>query len=249
MQEEHQPLTDIYPKELVRVFPTLEKQIEAFLKGNGDLVVTLSTPANVVEQCAEEMRLLATTIADGIRNTEIDPVTLYRKVTQPARGIGIVEVGSPEQVGLIAFGNHRYHTLEKVDGPMGKSLLLLLQRIPHGVDTKGEVHGVKKVEEGKRKDFLPTETGGIEVYLPLVDGITFHVNNKVFQPRALEGLVTILPGDNHHHSKDTGHGPTRVLILGGCGFGVGTKTDQSFEVPRFARIPRFSPLDRYAKQD
>jgi hypothetical protein len=239
---ERQPLTKIYPEELARVFPTLGEQIEKFLEGNGKQIVTLDTPAKVVRQCAEEIQSLATTIVEGIREGGIDPVTLYLRTTQPARKVGKIAVGSPEQVGLLAFGNHRYHILEKVSGSMEKSLLLLLQRIPHGVDTRSEVHGIKKAEEGEGEDFVPDEMGGIEVYLPLVDDITFHVNDQFFQPKALEGLVTILPGDNHHHVKDTGQGPTRVLILGGCGFGVGTKTEQSFEVSEFAEISRFTPL-------
>jgi hypothetical protein len=239
---ELQSLTEIYPKELTRVFPALEKQIDGFLKGNGQQVVTLNTPAEVVKQCAEKMKSLATTISEGIKNSGMDPVTLYLKTTQPARTMGTVEVGSSEQVGLLASGNHRYHILEKVDGPIGRNLLLLLQRIPYGMDTGSEVHGVKKAEGGGEENFVPDETGGIEVYLPLVDGITFHVNDQVFQPKALGGLVTILAGDNHRHIKDVGHGPARVLIFGGCGFGMGTKTKESFEVPEFAKISRFTPI-------
>lgn len=237
---ERQYLTEIYPEELHRVFPTLDKQIEEFLAVNGNKVVTIGTSTEEVRQCVEGLQTLAKTIATGISSGSIDPVSLYLQVTQPARAVGEVKVGSPEQVGLIAFGKHRYHILEKVDDDTGRSLLLLLQRIPHGVDTGGEVHGFKKSDGKGKEDLVPAESGGIEVYLPLVDGITFHVNNKVFQPKALGGLITILPGDNHHHSKDTGIGPARVLILGGCGFGIGTKTDKNFEVAKFAGIPRLT---------
>jgi hypothetical protein len=239
---ERQSLEAIYPEELQKVFPALEEQIEEFLARNGERVITLETPPDVVEQCAEELQELARTIASGISDGNTDPISLYLRTTQPARRVGKVVIGSPEQVGLIAFGNHRYHILEKVEGPMERALLLLLQRIPHGVDTGGEVHGFKKADRTGDEDLVPAETGGIEVYLPLVDDITFHVNDKVFQPKALGGLVSILPGDNHHHSKDKGHGPARVLILGGCGFGVGIKTDKSLEVPGFTTIPRFTTI-------
>jgi len=239
---ERQDLTEIYPEELRRVFPTLEEKIEAFLAGNGKKVVTVETTTEEVKQCAEGLQTLAKTIATGISNGSIDPVSLYLQTTQPARAVGEVAVGSPEQVGILAFGKHRYHILEKVEGPIGRSLLFLLQRIPHRVDTGAEVHGFKKVDVKGKEDFVPAESGGIEVYIPLVDGITFHVNNKVFQPKALGGLITILPGDNHHHSKDTGIGPARVLILGGCGFGIGTKTDKNLEVAKFASIPKLAGI-------
>ena len=118
------------------------------------------------------------------------------------------------------------------------NLILLLQRVPHGMDTGTEVHGIKEVKKGK---FVPTEIGGMEVYLPLVDDITFYVNEEVFEPKALEGFLTILPGDVHHHIKEKGRGPARVLIIGGCGFSRGVKTeDKSFR--RFEELPRYTPL-------
>ena len=95
-----------------------------------------------------------------------------------------------------------------------------------------------------RDGLVPADIGGVEIYIPLVDDIRFHVNDQIFQPKALGGLITILPGDNHHHIKEEGNGPVRVLILGGFGFSRAPKTEERFEVEAFADIPRFIPLEK-----
>jgi hypothetical protein len=97
-------------------------------------------------------------------------------------------------------------------------------------DTGPEVHG------------LAQGLGGIEVYIPLTDGITFFINGVAYSPKALESLLTILPGDNHHHVKLEKGVPGRVLIVGGFGFSRGTKTDQETAVAAFNEIPRITVL-------
>lgn len=231
---ERQPLTSIYPSEIIAAFPTFEEEVKAFLERNSGVVVNLETSTEEVERRARGLQELATTVARGIRERDIDIFTLFRGVVQPARRAGKITPKDEGQVGL-SFGKHNYHILErdKMLVP-ANNLILLLQRVPYGVDTEAEVHGIKEVKKGK---FAPTEIGGIEVYLPLVDDITFYVNEEVFEPKALEGFLTILPGDVHHHIKKKGSGPARVLIIGGCGFSRGVKTDdKSFK--RFKRIPR-----------
>jgi len=251
---EHQSLSEIYP-EFVKIFPTLEGEIDSFLEGSGKKVVTLNTPVEEVRQCVEEMQsiaaTIATTIVKGIRDGKIDPVSFFVDITKPAREVGEVKVGSSKQVGLMTSGKNTYHILEKVGNVKGKNSLLLLQRVPYEVDTEGEVHGIKKVRREKGENLVPDNKGGIEIYLPLTNDITFYVNDQIFKPKALEGLVTILPGDNHHHIRRQGQGPkgpkgpkgpARVFILAGCGFIKGTKTDKRFEVSKFKEIPRFTPL-------
>jgi hypothetical protein len=239
---ERQPLTSIYPPEIVAVFPTFEDEVKGFLETNKGVVVNLETPTEEVERCAKELQELATTVATGIKEREIDIFTLFRGIIQPARRGGIIRPEDKGQVGLI-FGRQNYHILErdKVLVPEllpANSLILLLQRVPYGKDTGAEIHGIKEVEKGK---FVPTEIGGIEIYLPLVDDITFYINEKEYKPKALEGILTILPGDVHHHIKEKGKGPARVLIIGGGGFSRGTKTEnKSFR--KFERISRYTSL-------
>ena len=256
VQAERQLLTDIYPPEIVEAFPTFGDEVAAFLERNAGKVATLETPAAEVENYAEELQALVRTVAAGLKDGQPDPVTLYLQATQPARKAGIIR--SPQeggQVGLI-LGKHRYHILERVglEGEgvpaFARSLLLLLQRIPKGEDSGTEVHGVRKVKDDDppelrakaKHGLVPAEIGGVEVYLPLVDDIRFHVNKNVFQPKALEGLVTILPGDTHNHIKKEGSGPVRLLLIGGFGFSRAPKTSENFEVEAVKEIPRFTHL-------
>lgn len=236
---ERQPLTDFYPPEIATAFPTFENEVASFLERNSGTVVNFKTPAVQVEKYAQELQVLATTVASGIKNWKIDIVSLYLKATQPAREAGILRPEDEGRVGLV-LGKHRYHILEREKQSIPASnILLLLQRVPYGEDTGAEVHGLKRIGDQLVPD---KNVGGIEVYLPLVDDVTFYVNDQIFKPRALEGLITVLPGDTHHHIKTKNHGPVRVLIFGGFGFGYGIKTKENFEVSGFSQIPRFTLL-------
>lgn len=236
---ERTSLDAIYPPEIIKTFPTFEKEVASFLEKNSGVIANLATPATQIEKYAQNLRALANVVASGIKNREIDISELYLKVTNPTRKVNSLPPEIKDRVGIIP-GIHRYHKLEKDAIPdSGISLILLLQRVPKLVDTVTEVHGLRK--EGGQ--LIPDKTAGIEVYIPLVDGITFYVNKDDFQPKALGGLVTILPGDSHHHIKTEGQGPARVLILGGFGFGYGVKTENNFQVPEFSNISRFTPIN------
>jgi len=104
------------------------------------------------------------------------------------------------------------------------------------MDTESEVHGITE-------ELKPAPYGGIEVMLPLVDGIKFTVNDTQVTPKALGALITILPGDIHHHVKLTGDSPAFVFISAGFDIKRGVKTDNSqFMVPGFANIKRVTEL-------
>lgn len=251
MNETVETIDTIYPPELLKGFPRLSEQLatyHAFVENlertRGTAVVNLQTPRDVVEDCARKLQQVAKSMREGILTGSLNPESLYLLATKPAKSAGELKKLPPDrQVGIIP-GKHYYFALKRermsaadaLPSHPPSYLLTLLQRVPFGMDTEPEIHGITP-------DFNPAPYGGIEVYLPLVDGIDFFVNRGHIQPKTLETLVTVLPGDVHHHVKNTGTGPARVLILGGFGFTYGVKTaDTQFIVPGFDKIDRFTPL-------
>lgn len=257
---ERTSLAEIYPPEIVEAFPTFEKAVSEFLEHYAGSVATLKTTPEDTARYAQSLQDLARIIAKGINQRKIDFTQLYWKVTKPAKEAG--EIKGPldtTQVGMI-FGEHYYHILEKApmrgnEPDFARSLLILLQRVPHKIDTGSEVHGVIKIKEDDPPELVaqakgglvPAQWGGIEVYLPLTDGIEFHVNDQTFKPKALVGLVTVLPGDKHHHTRVSEekrlYGPARVVIFGAFGFSRAPKTEENFQVDAFREIPRYTQLN------
>lgn len=238
----------IYSPDLLRHFPDLLGQLDeyySFIDNQHSLrsttTINLETTAKTVQKCAKQLQAIAQVISDDIRSGHLNPEMLYRLSTGPARIAA--KLGKEEnQIGIIP-GEHHYFVLDRErtvhkngHAYQANNILALLQRVPFGMDTGPEVHGITA-------DFQPAPYGGIEVYLPLVDGITFVVNGEKFHPRALEQLITILPGDVHHHIKNEEKGPARVLIIAGFHFTYGVKTaDTQFIVPEFANIKRMTPV-------
>lgn len=202
MTEQRASLSEIYTPELVAQFPGVEEKINDFLERYSGVVATPETSLKDVVKYSDALVGIAKVVADGLKFTKLPPEILFREVITPARKAGLVSISGG--------GTHRYHVLEKEKPKPESDILFLLQRISKGTDTGPEYH----------------IAGGIEVYLPLVDGIRFHVNDQVFEPKALEGVIKILPGDVHHHilpPEAKRHGPVRVLIIGGFGFKRGIK--------------------------
>jgi hypothetical protein len=226
----------LYSRELLGVFPTLEHQVAEFLGKYTGMVATPETPANLIMEYSTALSKIGQTIAEGIKSGRLTENELFKAAITPARTAGKFDRVTPGKVGIVVHGGgkHRYHVLDKEQGPTssGRDLLFLLQRLPKGVDTQPEVHTI----------------GGIEIYLPLVDGITFYINREVYQLEALSALLIVLPGDVHHHVKNEGQGPARVLIIGGFGFGVGDKVppeevEETIDKAGHQDIPRLIKLD------
>ncbi|MCH7951503.1 hypothetical protein IH980_02095 [Patescibacteria group bacterium] len=238
---ERRLLERIYPPELVEAFPSFTAELEGFLERNAGVVVTAETSVAAMHNYARELVSLARTAAveveqflgqEGGRVNE-----LYRLATSPSRAVGEIVPGDPSQVGVLISrkgGEQRlYHKLDLSRGKRGYDFLMLLQRLPKGLDTEPEVH-----------------RAGMEVYLPLTDGIEFHVNKSSVRPSALKKTVTILPGDVHHHilpSEAVGHGPARTLIFGAYGFYRAEKVDAEDGYDDRGRIRRFQRIYEYAK--
>lgn len=198
MATEIKDITTLFPKELQHMLK-LDREV-------GTTAVALTTPPEIVQECATKLEEIAIAVGKGILAHTLDEKTLYRIATDQAR----------QTEGDVIPGLHYYFALRR------GHVMVLQQRIPFGIDTQPEIHKT-----------------GIEVYLPLTEGIDFFVNDMRFQPSSLAKVITILPGDLHHHIKERGTGPARVLIFGAFGFGKGVKTaDTSFVVPEFADIHR-----------
>lgn len=245
MVEPHIPIENFYP-ELKDVFPSFTEALSDFLRRNHGKIANLSTPVSELAQDVKELQHLAVLLAEGIKNKKIDEKTLYLLATAPSREVGKVERSDPRQVGILP-GRHGYHLLDKERAIIGNDIILLNQRVPFGVDTGAEVHAVNKDEE---RNLIPAKGGGIELYVPLTGDVTFYVNEKTYQPQALAGLVTVLPGDIHHHVKTVGQGPARVLIVSGFGFGKDAekvKPNIPIQVKDFGNIPvaSFSEIPRF----
>ena len=246
--ESHEPIENLYPAELANVFPTFAEELSAFVKRNHGKIANLSTSTSELDQYVKELQHLAILLAQGLRSTNIDEKTLYLLATAPSRMVGKVERSDPRQVGTLP-GKHMYHLLDKEKAAPGNDFMLLNQRIPFGVDTRAEVHAVNKDQEG---NLIPAKGGGIEIYIPLTNDISFYVNENVYQPQALTGLITIFPGDIHHHVKKLGQGPARVLIVSGFGFGKDAEKVEPkipIVVKGFGNIPiqSFSGIPRFIK--
>lgn len=231
---EQKSLSEIYLPELALVFPEFEEQILYFLRKYSEVLATPETESVKVREYALALAEIGKSIVEGIKLEKLSVKDLFKAVISPARAAG--EFDRERKVGL-AFGGkgkHRYHVLDR-EGVLREprnDLLILLQRLPRGKDTGAEVH----------------KKGGIEICLPVVDGIHFFVNDEVFKPKALSSLIVILPGDVHHHIKAGGHGPARVLIIAGFGFSRGEKIEPDklkveIQKATFKEIPRLITLD------
>lgn len=226
-------IASLYSDELLSVFPTLQQKVDEFLNEYTGITATPETSDEQIKKYSAALVEIGTTIVEGINAGKLTERELFKAAIIPAREKGKFVEG---KVGIVAHGGgkHRYHVLDREQHPesTGRDLLFLLQRLPKGTDTQPEVH----------------KMGGIEIYLPLVDGITFNINEEEYRPKALSALLTILPGDVHHHIKTEGQGPARVLIIGGFGFGVGYKVPASeleeiVSYAKFPDIPRMVELD------
>ncbi len=250
-ESERIPIEELYP-DLKSSFPIFISKLPDFLTRNRRKQANLATSNKDVSLYVNELVSLATILAKEIKTAKIDPVSLYLSTTYPSKypkneqtGVGIRT--NPYIQYFILDRDNTGQTLNE-DGSIplkDSNLLMLLQRVSHGQDTIPEVHGIKKGKD----IYTFTQHGGIEVYIPLTDNIEFSVNEKVYNPQALDGLITILPGDIHHHIKVRGQGPARVLILGGFGFGRGTKVGKEgpFDVRGFGHIPvkKFANIPRF----
>jgi len=237
--EQRASLSDIYTPELVAQFPGIEEKINEFLGRYSGKVATPETKLSKVAKYSDALVEIARVVANGLKSIQrlqLPPALLFREAITPARKAGVSEPRDMTQrVGIAGRREKRYHVLDKDKKKPGEesNILFLLQRISKGTDTGPEYH----------------LTGGIEVYLPLVDGIRFHVNDQVFKPKALEGVIKILPGDVHHHilpPKAKRHGPVRVLIIGGFGFKRGEKIPPK-QVKKRIGEAKYQEINRFVK--
>lgn len=229
---ERRQIKDIYPDLVGEYFPNLNNEvlvsydyISQFRDETQTGVVDLQTDFKSTRDAAMELQFLARSIARGILKSGADPRDLYKMAISPAMRAGSLDLSPDTQVGVRREGIN-YTVLERSRSGMSETglpvynLIAMLQRVPNGLSTHPEVH-----------------FQGIEVYVPLVDGIEFHVNDRTYRPGALDKIITILPGDLHYHRREKG--PARVLIIGGFGFTRGTKTNEViYQVPGFREIPR-----------
>jgi len=229
-------IASLYSDRLLDAFPTLEQQVTEFLRKYTGVVATPETSGNLILEYSSALVDIGLSIAEGIKSGRLTKNELFEAAITPVRDAGKLDRVIEGKVGIVIHGEgkHRYHVLDKEQHPAstGRDLLFLLQRLPRGVDTQPEVH----------------KTGGIEVYLPLVGGVTFYINRVEYQPEALSVLLIVLPGDVHHHVKNQGQGPARVLIIGGFGFGVGDKVppgeiESLITKTRWPNVPRLISLD------
>lgn len=239
-EPETAPIASLYPPELVKVFPDFPQQVDAFLARNRGVSATIRTAPEAMARYADELTELARTLRDDLKNTATGPTDLYHLATAPSQLAGAVDVGTESPVGVMS-GSHRYHILYKtpVARGLGRDLLLLLQRLPRGLDTGAEIHGLVETKD-QPGHYQATDTGGAEVYIPLTDGIVFYVNGREYRPKALADLIRVFPGDIHHHHKEQGRGPARVLIVAGLGMARWPKVPQgqnSFQVEGFGQVP------------
>lgn len=262
---ERVPLDQIYSEELKSIFPTLSQSVETFLQKYGTEIATVDTSPEKIAQWTEALQTLATEIARGLQKLSslgdtLSVTSALSEMLRPARKTGSVPLGGNERFGILNKIMPSYHVLEKAETGGSsllthpRALLLLLQHLTPGIDTGAEIHGVKPFDENGPAEerihmlhgLVRAQNAGIEVYLPLRDRdeITFFINNEVFKPKALHQLLTILPGDTHHHIQTKGTGFSSVLILGGFGFSKGLKVKEgtSFVVPEFKNIPRLTEI-------
>ena len=231
-------MREVYDAELGRVFPRCMNQIEGFLRKYSGEMATVKTPADKVSEYVRALRKLATVAATDLEfaiSQGHDITSLALLATRPARRARTFDSKGSQQVGRMMETERIYYVLDRAGRGGDYDFLLLLQRLPGGVDTHPEVHKT-----------------GIEVYLPLTGGIEFFVNKGHFRPVAVKTTIAILPGDIHHHINE-GSDPAWALIVAGFGFGRGEKTQEQHGVDRFVTVKRFEPLappsfsDRYAE--
>jgi quercetin dioxygenase-like cupin family protein len=242
VSNEAESLKEIYPG-IEKFFPGLSKSVDKFIEEHKDHVVTRETPPAVMREYTGDLVEIARMVAEGTKKgvEEIGEDQFFRWATLPARKGGITDEGEAvKRVGVSKWGGaevtyrgtlpfHKgkkwrtsYFVLERVlSGEKGHVLMGLLQRVPKDKGTKPEVH-----------------FQGAECFIALGPNIEFTVNDEVFKPEPLEEIITVLPGDTHHHTSIKT--PGRVLIIGVCGFRSGKKIKEKedYHVEAFNEIPR-----------
>lgn len=81
---------------------------------------------------------------------------------------------------------------------------------------------------------------GMELYLPLTQGVVSFVNSHVYDPKPFGSLVLVLPGDIHRHISRNGKEPARVLTMSDFGLTRGPKVE--LYTPNSKRFPS---INRY----
>ena len=223
----------LYPESVQNTFPDLPHEVRDFLSIYSDSTATPEiSDDNAIKYSSSLINILKI-IAKRIKTKTISTQKLFRDTITPSHDMGEYQQGK-SLIWTAKHGennDHKYHIL------FGNSpdLTLLLQRVPEGTDTKAEVH-----------------SQGIEIYLPLVDGVEFTINDNVYKPRALSEILIIYPGDVHHHIKPEVERkgkykpPARVLILGGFGFKLGEKIPED-QITSYIAQSKFVDLPRAIK--
>ncbi len=203
---------------LPTLFPRYNDLLSNFLEKNKGVAVNKKSDEKEVKNLAGQLVGLMSYLATEI--AKWPPRELFRQV--------ILSNGASRLVHRHENGEElRYHVFHRTpqEDNLPRDLLILNQRVPSGVDTLEEVH-----------------EQGMEIYLPLTEGTVFYVNDQVIDPKPLEKLVLVLPGDVHRHVKDKGRKgiePARVLIAGAFGFSRGEKVP-----PYYENSNRFTSINR-----
>lgn len=175
--------------------------VDIFQKG---FAVTPETNPMIMDQCVQHLKNQSVSIAEMLKPLKEklkDPNDQFAQRVLLERWRELVK---NKPVRIHGGGKHRYIAL-RIQTP---DYIMLLQRLTPGKDTGAEVHD-----------------SGVEVFLPLTDGIKFIVDDEERTLDALEDIVVVKPGQVHHLiSPKTGQ-PSRTLIIGGFGFGRGRKVE------------------------
>jgi hypothetical protein len=200
------------------LFSNFDNLLLSFLNNNRGKIVDASTDENEIKGLANQLIKLMSYLSSEIEKAV--PRDLFRKVISSRQVYRTIHKhDNGEEI--------RYHVVHKTPSKdiSMNDLLIINQRLPSGVDTLEEVH-----------------KQGMEIYLPLTEGTVFFVNSQVYDPKPLEALILVLPGDVHRHIRRNGAQPARVLIMGAFGFSRGEKVEPHYSTPR-----SFPSINRYIR--
>lgn len=252
-----------YSPELRSAFSSFIDEANEFVRRNQGKVATIHTPEQTMQEYVQDLIKLGRALVSGVRTIKTENYSaVYESVLNPSRESLKVE-GEPkvpgysdyagmEGPGFVRHGKTRYHILEKVIYPkytfFPRTLLVMLQRVPRGLNTRDEIHGVK-IQDGMLT--ASKYIGGIEMHVPLQKDTSFWNNGKKYYLEPLDGLLT-LPGDIHSLGGE--RWPSKNIIIMAFGAGLGQKVDEDLisrgiqvnSVVKSLPLPDYSMISRYS---
>jgi len=251
-----------YSPEVQSTFAPFIKIANEFAVRNRGKIATLSTPPDEMKSYADELIALGKVLVTSINASPSDAIYhLYKTVLIPSREVArksgqnimrqsVSDTTDVDGPGMVYHKGTRYNVLEKVifqseDGKVNpRTLFVMVQNLPTGFNTGGEIHGVALQDGGL---VATNNIGGMELHIPLRDETIFYNNGNEYRPKPLEGILT-LPGDVHSLQRQVK--PAINIILMAYGAGLGVKVNESLiskGVAGLGSTPKTLPMQTYSQ--